>query len=103
MALLSERVRTHLARARLFARPGGAIVAVSGGADSVALLDLMHDVAAEWGLSLTVAHADHGIQAVSRSVGRSVRDLAEHYGLPFELGELGLGPNASETLARQAR
>jgi tRNA(Ile)-lysidine synthase len=103
MALLLDRVRTHLARARLFAQPGGAIVAVSGGADSVALLDLMHEVAAEWGLSLTVAHADHGIQADSRSVGRAVGELAARLGLTFELGELGLGPDASETLARRAR
>jgi tRNA(Ile)-lysidine synthase len=103
MTLLLDRVRTHLTRARLFAKSGGTIVAVSGGADSVALLDLMNDVAAEWGLSLTVAHADHGIQPVSRSVGRAVRELAERYGLPFELGELGLGPEASETLARRAR
>jgi tRNA(Ile)-lysidine synthase len=103
MALLLDRVRTHLARTRLFAKPGGAIVAVSGGADSVALLDLMSEVAAEWRLSLTVAHADHGIQAVSRLVGQAVRDLAERYGLPFELGELGLGPDASETMARRAR
>jgi len=103
MALLSDRVRTHLARARLFASPGGAIVAVSGGADSVALLDLMHEVAAEWGLRLTVAHADHGIQLASRLVGQAVRELAARYGLPFELGELALGPDASETLARRAR
>ena len=103
MALLLDRVRTHLARARLFPKPGGVIVAVSGGADSVALLDLMHGVAAEWGLSLTVAHADHGIQPVSRAVGQAVGELAERYGLPFELGELGLGPGASETLARRAR
>jgi tRNA(Ile)-lysidine synthase len=103
MAPLLDRVRTHLARTRLFPKPGGAIVAVSGGADSVALLDLMSAVAMEWRLSLTVAHADHGIQAVSRLIGQAVRDLAERYGLPFELGELGLGPDASETMARRAR
>lgn len=103
MVLLVDRFRTHLARARLFPKPGGAIIAVSGGADSGVLLDLMQQVAAEWGLSLTVAHADHGIQAVSRSVGLAVKELAQRYQLPFELGELALGPNASETVARRAR
>lgn len=103
MTLLLDRVRTHVTRARLFTKPGATVVAVSGGADSVALLDLMHGVAAEWGLSLIVAHADHGIQAVSRTVGLAVRELADQYGLPFELGELGLGPDATETLARRAR
>ena len=103
MALLLDRLRAHLQRARLFPHPGEAIVAVSGGADSVALLDLLRHVAADWGLTLRVAHADHGIQVASRLVGQSVRDLAARYGLPFELGELGLGPNASETVARRAR
>src|SRR5712691_1674423 len=100
---LLDRWRAHLARTRLFAEPAAAIVAVSGGADSVALLDLMHGVAAPLGLRLIVAHADHGIQAVSASVGQAVGRLAERYGLPFELGELGLGPRATETAARRAR
>src|SRR3989449_7862169 len=49
------------------------------------------------------AHADHEIQTISRLVGQSVRKLAEQYGLPFELGELGLSPGATETAARHAR
>jgi tRNA(Ile)-lysidine synthase len=100
---LPERFRAQLERARLFRTPGTAVVAVSGGADSVALFDLLHGVAKELGLSLVVAHADHGIQMESGKVGRMVRDLAARYGLPFELGELHLGPDATETVARRAR
>ena len=69
----------------------------------MALLDLLHSVISAFGLSLVVAHADHGIQSDSGTVGQSVRALAQQYGLPFELGELRLGPDASETLARRAR
>jgi len=87
----------------LFPKAGTAIVAVSGGTDSVALLDLLHDLAPELGLTLVVAHADHGIQSDSRTVGQSVSALAAKYGLPFELGELHLGPDATETTARRAR
>src|SRR5438094_7072347 len=100
---LPDRFREHLARVRLFPGPGTALVAVSGGADSVALLDLLHAAAAEHGLVLVVAHADHQIQPGSDAVARQVRDLAARYGLPFELGELGLGPGATETAARRAR
>src|SRR3989441_1113552 len=103
MAALLERFRDHVARLGLFPRPGAALVAVSGGPDSVALLDLMSAVAAELGLALVVAHADHGIQTDSRLVGQAVSKLAEQYGLPFELGELGLSPGATETAARRAR
>jgi tRNA(Ile)-lysidine synthase len=100
---LLERFRTHLERVRLLTKPGTAVVAVSGGPDSVALLDLLHELAGELKLSLVVAHADHGIQPDSRTVGLWVRRLAERFGLPFELGELNLGPRATETLARRAR
>ncbi len=103
MASLLERLRAHLDRARLFPAPGRAVLAVSGGPDSVALLDLMHSVAPERELALVVAHADHGIQTDSRTVGQAVGDLAQRYGLPFELGELHLGPGATETAARRAR
>ena len=103
MALLLERLRAHLDRARLFPAPGSAVLAVSGGPDSVALLDLMLAVARERGLLLVVAHADHGIRADSRTVGQSVGELARRSGLPFELGELELGPGATETAARRAR
>ena len=100
---LPERFRAHLARVRLFRTPGTAVVAVSGGADSVALLDLLHGVAPELGLALVVAHVDHGIQTAGRAVGRAVAGLAEQYGLPFETVELQLGPDTTETAARRAR
>lgn len=103
MTTLLDRFRAHLAAARLFPAPGEAVVAVSGGPDSVALLDLLAATGAERGIRLVVAHVDHGIRADSRSVGQAVRELAERYALPFELGDLHLGSEASETTARRAR
>jgi tRNA(Ile)-lysidine synthase len=103
MPSLPSRLARHIARARLFRQPGAAVVAVSGGGDSVALLDLLHALAPACGLELVIAHADHGIAPESRTVGQSVRALAERYGVPFELGELHLGPDATETTARRAR
>src|SRR5947208_9538105 len=103
MTPLLSRLRNHLARTRLLGEPGIALVAVSGGADSVALLDLLHTLAPELGLSLIVTHVDHGIRSDSGTVARAVGELAERYELPFEVGELSLGPEASETVARRAR
>src|SRR2546426_8348585 len=103
MTSLLSRLRHHLVRTRLLGEPGIALVAVSGGADSVALLDLLHTLAPELGLSLVVAHVDHGIRSDSGAVARAVRELAERYELPFEVGELSLGPDATETVARRAR
>jgi len=111
MSGLTERVRRHLARVRLF---GGqrhaaargqpiAVLAVSGGPDSAALLDLMHELGPELGLAVVVAHADHGIRPDSAATAAMVRTLADRYGLACEVGSLALGPAASETTARQAR
>src|SRR5207245_896438 len=55
------------------------------------------------GLSLVVAHVDHGIGSDSGTVARAVGELAERYELSFEIGELSLGPDATETIARRAR
>src|SRR5436190_2242539 len=57
----------------------------------------------ELGVSLVVAHVDHGISTAGRAVARTVRELATNYGLPFETVELNLGPDATETEARRAR
>src|SRR5436190_1437115 len=103
MTSLLSHLRTHLARTRLLGEPGVALVAVSGGADSVALLDLLHTLTPELGLSLVVAHVDHGIRSDSGTVARAVGELAERYGVPFEVSELSLGADATETVARRAR
>jgi tRNA(Ile)-lysidine synthase len=102
MPPLAERFRAHLLRRRLFAGPGAALVAVSGGPDSVALLDLLVGLGPD-GPRLVVGHVDHGIQEGSAAVAGNVRELADRYGLPFESGRLDLGAGTSETAARRAR
>jgi tRNA(Ile)-lysidine synthase len=76
------------------------LVGVSGGIDSVVLLDLLvHKGEHE----LIVAHFDHGIRPDSASDARFVRGLAEKYGLPFVTRREELGYAASEELARDRR
>jgi tRNA(Ile)-lysidine synthetase-like protein len=81
-------------------KPGTYIVAVSGGVDSVVLLDIL---AQQDGVRLVVAHFDHGIREDSGADRQFVQSLAEKYHLPFEYEEGRLGVAASEALARQAR
>lgn len=83
--------------------PGRALVAVSGGPDSVALLDLLVRCRDAHGLDLVVAHVDHGIHPDSGRVAEQVRALAMSYGLTAEIGRLELGPEAGETAARAGR
>src|SRR5947209_20447306 len=65
MTSLLSHLRTHLARTHLLGEPGVALVAVSGGADSVALLDLLHTLTPELGLSL-VRSEEHTSELQSR-------------------------------------
>lgn len=76
------------------------IVAVSGGVDSVVMLDMLANTGEH---DLVIAHFDHGIRAESGNDARFVAALAERYDLPFELGKGKLGSSASEEQARIAR
>jgi tRNA(Ile)-lysidine synthase len=79
---------------------GKYVVAVSGGVDSVVLLDhLMQHPEYE----LIVAHFDHGIRDDSHEDEAFVGSLARHYGLPYESRREDLGAQASEELARTRR
>lgn len=98
---LLEEFRRHLRTIPL--SPGRALVAVSGGPDSVALLDLLHRSPRVHGLDLVVVHFDHGIHPESGRVAHRVRELADTLGLPFDLGQGGLGAGAGETAARATR
>lgn len=99
----SVRDRFEEALDRLAISPGRVLVAVSGGPDSIALLDLLAEVAPNRGFDLRVVHFDHGIHPASADIGERVRGLAERYRLPADFGGASLGPTASETLARRGR
>ena len=76
------------------------IVAVSGGVDSVVLLDLMRRYGRR---ELVVAHFDHGIRAESAADARFVAALADRYQLPFYGERQELGAQANEAVARARR
>ena len=63
------------------------VVAVSGGSDSVALLRVLHQLAPSLGLTLSVAHLDHGVRGdAARADADFVADLSQKLGLPIDLG-----------------
>ena len=85
---------------KLNIKPGTYIIAVSGGIDSVVLLDILSQIHDS---RFIVAHYDHGIRVDSGEDRMFVASLAEKYGLPFYSEEGKLGASASEALARDKR
>lgn len=81
-------------------KPGKYIVAVSGGVDSMVLLDILQRMP---GMDLVVAHFDHGIRPDSAEDRQLVEQVAANYDLPFVYATGRLGATASEATARTAR
>ncbi|HSW95691.1 MAG TPA: tRNA lysidine(34) synthetase TilS, partial [Patescibacteria group bacterium] len=83
--------------------PGPLVVAVSGGADSTALLLLLTDLAPQLGLDLHVAHFDHRLRPrESAKDAQFVADLAQSRGATIRIGRAERPPT-SEDDARELR
>jgi tRNA(Ile)-lysidine synthase len=103
---LVQQIDQELHRSGLLPRGARLLVAVSGGADSVALLRLLHAVNGSdyWGWKLVVGHVEHGIRGrESRIDSRFVKRLAERLGMRCVMRSLKLGKRASEGMARAGR
>jgi tRNA(Ile)-lysidine synthase len=62
------------------------VVALSGGADSVALLDALVALAPRRGLRLVAAHLDHGLRPESGDDARFCDGLCRRLGVPLQIG-----------------
>ena len=90
---------------------GRLLVAVSGGADSVALLRGLVEVAPRFSIELSVAHFNHRLRGIeSDDEADWVADLAQKWNLPCEVGswsrndhELAQGVRGIEETARSRR
>jgi len=81
-----------------FFRPGERVgVAVSGGGDSILLLEFMKHLARETGLILAVVHFNHHLRGAESDADELfVRELAESLGLEFIRGEADVARVARE-------
>jgi tRNA(Ile)-lysidine synthetase-like protein len=106
---LVAEIRAMQARHALWPDGGFVVVAVSGGADSVALLDAMCELVMEGPEPpprLHVAHLDHGLRPGSVDDAAFVARLAEERGLPATLearNVAGLAAREGEGLPAAAR
>jgi tRNA(Ile)-lysidine synthetase-like protein len=81
-------------------KPGKYVVAVSGGVDSMVLLDVL---AKQPDMELVVAHFEHGVREDSDQDRLLVEKAAASYAVPFVFERGHLGTGVSEARAREAR
>jgi tRNA(Ile)-lysidine synthase len=95
-------VRDYIRAHQIFT-PGPVVVAVSGGADSTALLLILAGLADELGIVIHVAHFDHRTRPKQSAVDADfVARLANRVGAPIRVGRADT-PTKSEDAARTAR
>ena len=108
---LTRKVREFLTSNNLLSSRDSVLVAVSGGADSVALLHVLHELQTDLELRLEVAHLQHGIRGdEARDDARFVARLCDHLGLRCHIREIDLphlkanaGSGNIEEMARKQR
>ena len=108
MNTLCSAVRTALAQAGLLHAGARLVCALSGGADSTALLHALFHVRKESGFSLQALHVQHGLRGESSAADEQfVRALCQELGIPLIVESAGLEGTMEtpgmETMARQAR
>ena len=81
---LEERILKTIRHERMLA-PGDRVgAAVSGGADSVALLRILLNIRGELGITLLIVHFEHGLRGEeSKADEQFTRQLAQAHGLEF--------------------
>jgi tRNA(Ile)-lysidine synthase len=109
LRLVADRAARALAAAGAPKSGDGVAVAVSGGADSLALLHAMRTLAPPRGWRLEVVTVDHGIRPGSAADAEFVADHAKSFGLRAHLARIpaaelaaagGAGPEGAARAAR---
>ena len=94
---LAAAVEKVLRRERILPNGEAVLAAVSGGLDSMVLLDVLHGLAGKRGWDLTAAHFNHGLRGEESDADEQLaREVAERLGLDFvgERADVGLAAKA---------
>ncbi len=99
--LVKHFIETH----NLTAKNDRILVAVSGGKDSITLLDILSKLRDSLSFSLCVAHVDHKLRKDSKKDALFVKELAKKYGFPCYSADVHIekSKGALEEKAREAR
>ncbi len=106
---LKEKAKRTIDRYKMLSPGDGVLVGVSGGPDSMALLYLLLDIRKEYGVTLKIAHLNHGFRQEAAQEAEFVTNIASSSGLEAVLKKIDVpaikereGLSAQET-ARDVR
>ncbi len=107
---LERLVQRTIAQHGMLSPGAGVLAAVSGGADSMALLCCLQRLVGEWDISLSAAHLNHRLRGEeSDKDAEFVRSTCGELGIPFYLEVVEVGQKAArarrnlEEVAREVR
>ena len=101
LADLTDKLAASLTRYSMLSHGDRVGVGVSGGADSVTLLHLLHGLSA---YELVVLHVNHEMRGAESDADEDfVRKLASRFGLPIHVRHAPVGEGNMEQLARDGR
>ncbi len=81
---IENKVEQYIAGKRLFRQGDIVVVAVSGGPDSLVLLNLLQKMSLQLQLKPVIAHLNHCMRPEAEEEQSKVKSIAENFSLPFE-------------------
>ena len=100
---IQNRVLEYIAEHSLVKKGDRALLALSGGPDSVCLFHLLRVLQSRLKFSLFAGHFDHGLRPLSGKDSDFCKELCAKYRVPFLSGKGSLKPGATEDTSRKAR
>lgn len=91
-----NRIYDYMIRNKMIEESGCIIAAVSGGADSMCLLEILRELRAKAGFQLRVLHVHHGLRESAEGDLEYVAGYCEAAGIPFEAVRVDAAGNAAE-------
>lgn len=86
---LVKKVQENIFRYQLFPRGAKIVAGVSGGPDSVCLLDALYKLKNKYNLEIIVAHVNYGLRGKDSELDEKlVRSLAKKYSLSIEIKKI---------------
>lgn len=104
---LVKRIKQYISKHKLLTTGDKVIIGVSGGPDSVALIYILCELQHELGVTIEIAHFNHGLRKAAIKDQNFVENLAQKLHLKISCGSSHLSKSYSkgslEEIARDAR